>query len=190
MATENIKSDKGHFGIIRNGYLPLESETEIVRLSVGSNIAKVGHIMTYKGEVTAGTHTTHRDVTHAASGNAAGNTAFKFAGVILSPEPIPSETYTIDDVLTDGTFVKILKPTGGKAVLSMFYTDNSDDVLPGQMLSLDTAGKLKKTAFTFTATPTVTELETALSSYTELVGISASAVEDVGGSDIIVDVTY
>jgi len=193
MATESLKATHGYKSVIRNAFLPPEHLTEIVRLSVGANTAKVGHLVSYVGQVTASQPNTHRDVTLATK-NTAGYDALvsnTFAGIILSPCPAPSETWDIDDALVDGTYVKILRPTGGQAKVSIFVTDPSADLLPSQRLSIDTAGRARKTVVTMTVTtPTVTELADALISLWEQVGIVADVAEDVAGTDLVVNIWF
>lgn len=163
---------------------------EEYELNVGGDTAKAGFIVTQVGEVTAATPGTHNHITLASAYNAANNAAFGFTGIILRPKVRP-ENYDLDDTITDGTIVLVLKPTGGKAIVRAYYADNSDDVLPGQKLSLSaTAGKLMKTTFTFTATPTVGELEAALGALSEVVGQAAYVSEDVAGTDMHVHIRY
>lgn len=164
--------------------------TEIVELSAGNDNTVAGMVVTYEGEVTAGTPGTHNHVKPADKHNAENNEAMAIAGIILRPHPLP-ENYDINDTIDDGEKVLILKPTGGKAVVEAIYADASDDVLPGQMLSLSsTAGLLEKTTFTFSATPTVDELEDALGALSEKVGVADAVAEDVAGTDIRVPIRY
>ena len=190
MAIESMEG-KNYRSIIANlNELDFADYIEEVELSVGGDTAQAGMVVTFLGEVTATTPGTHNHVTLATAANAAGNAMFGFAGIILRPKVRP-ENYGLDDTIVDGTIVLIMRPTGGKAILRSLYADNSDDVLPGQGLSLSaSAGLLAKTVFTFTATPLVTELEAALGSLSELVGIAAAVSEDVAGDTMIVHIRY
>lgn len=187
-------ADKGWLSVIRNSFVPEEYDLEIVRLSVGGNTARCGMVVSYIGQVTAATPGTHRDVTTAVAGSAAGNEARTLAGIILYPSPLPLDsdpTWDIDTLLIDGTYVVILKPTGGRAKVTGFVVDQSADMLPGMWLSLSaTAGMLMPTTFTFTGTPTVEELEAALGSFVERVGVVADVEEDIAGEDVLTNIWF
>jgi len=187
-------ADKSWYSIIRNSFVPGEYDTEIVRLSVGGNTARVGMVVTYTAQVTAGTPGTHRDVTTATAYSAANNSLRAFAGIILEPVPIPLDTdpdWNIDTLLVDGTYVLILKPTGGRAKVSVFCADQSADLLPGMVVSLSaTAGMVGLSTFTFATTATAAQLEAALGALAEKVGVVADVEEDIAGEDVIVNIWY
>lgn len=183
--------DSNRLSVILNGDPSDFAEyIEEVELNAGNDNTVAGMIVTYTGEVTAGTPGTHNHVTPATAHNAANNEAFGIAGIVLCPHPLP-ENYDINDTIDDGSKILIMKPTGGKAVVEAIYADGDDDVLPGQMLSLSsTAGLLEKTTFTFSSTPTVQELEAALGALSEKVGIADAVAEDVAGTDLRVPIRY
>lgn len=189
MAIESMEG-KNYRSIIANlNELDFSDYIEEVELNVGGDTAQAGMIVTYVGEVTAATPGTHNHVTLASAYNAVANLAFGFAGIILRPKVRP-ENYGLDDTITDGTIVLILRPTGGKAIVRTIYVDNSDDVLPGNMLSLSgTAGMVMKTNFILT-TPNVAELEAALGALSEKVGVASAVAEDVANDDMIVHMRY
>lgn len=189
MAIESMEG-KGYRSIIANSTeSALADYIEEVELSVGSDTAQAGMVVSYMDEVTAATPGTHNHVDLATTGTPADDEAFSFAGIILRPKVRP-DNYGLDDTIADGTIVKILKPTGGKAIVRGIYADASDNVLPGNILSIATGGKLKKTTWSFSATPTVEELEAALNALMEKVGVADAVAEDVAGDDIIVHMRY
>lgn len=183
--------------IMIKGYKNLPDDAfEIVRLAVGSDTAVAGDFVTYKGKVTAATPGTHRDVTLASAVAFGSQTTADpngWCGQILEPQIIPSESYVNGTTaLIDGTLVRILKRGAGNGVTTRaIYTDASDNVLPGNMLSLSsTGGELRKTVNAFTV-PTVAENANAMLSHMlERIGYADAVAEDVAGSKIIVNVTW
>lgn len=191
MGLESMEG-KGYRSIIANTTeSALEDYIEEVELNVGGNTAYAGMILTYNGEVTAGTPGTHNHVDLATTNEGGIYDPFAFAGILLRPKVRP-ENYGLDDAITDATMVRMLKPTGGKAIIRAYYADNSDNVLPGQPLVLATGGKLKKmiNSYAIYTTPVVAELRNAILQLSELVGVADAVAEDEGGTDIIVHMRY
>ena len=152
-------------------------------LSVGGNTAIAGDWVTRNGEVTAGTPGTHNDYDLAVSTD---NANIVPDGMILRPNPLP-DGWKPDDTLVDGTkFIGIRKGCG--AVVRTKYADNSDNVLPGQLLSISaTAGKLAKVALV-PATTTMTNAE-IIAAFRHLATAClrmTSVAEDVAGTNLIV----
>jgi len=103
MADEAFETGVG-LGVVRGGSEHLrDSDYEIVKLSVGSNTAKVGMAVTSTAE-------TDPAVDIMATGEI-------FRGIIVEPVIRPSDTWSPNDALEDGTYVKILKPTGGRVLI-------------------------------------------------------------------------
>ena len=117
MADQALKSGYGRSIIIIGGAEQLQdSDFEIVQLSVGGNTAKVGDAVTYASE-------TAPAVDLLASGE-------KIAGIIVAPVLRPSDSWDVDDALVDGTWVKILKPTGGRVkILARISGDSGGTAL-------------------------------------------------------------
>ena len=152
-------------------------------LSVGGNTAKATDWVTRYGEVTAGTPGTHKDYDLAVYSDDA---SFSPEGMILRPDPLP-DGWKPDDALTDGTkFIGIRKGCG--AIVKTRYADNSDNVLPNQLLSISTtAGRLAKVdVVPATTTMTNAEIIAAFKHLTSAVLLVTAVAEDVEGTDIIV----
>lgn len=109
MADESFKGTKGWLEIVRGNSELIRDIHKIQRtLAVGGNTAKVGMIMTGVGE-------THPGVDIIADGDES------FLGLLMKPLLRPSDTWDIDDALTDATEVIILKPGSG-ALVGMWIT--------------------------------------------------------------------
>ena len=109
MADETMLATAGYHSIIRGGRPIRDSDLLIRTLSVGANTAKVGMAMTGAGE-------THPAVDIQADGDTS------IVGLLLAPVIRPSDTWTIDDALVDGTEVIILKPCGGQVLVACWLT--------------------------------------------------------------------
>lgn len=152
-------------------------------LSVGGNTAIAGDWVTRVGEVTAGTPGTHYDYDLAVSTDSAD---FMPEGIILRPDPLP-DGWKPDDTITDGlNFIGVRK--GCNAVIRTKYLDNSDNVLPGQVLHISTtAGKLMKdTIIPATTTMTNAEITAAFKALYKAVLLVLAVAEDVAGTNLIV----
>lgn len=149
MAEETMYGTKGLLSIILEGEETLhESDYEIRTLSVGSDTARIGDFVSEAGE-------TSGYVDLAATGDGS------FLGVITDVVYRPSDTFTIDTALADGTKVRILKPTGGRVKIA---TNIAADVagsalVAGQKMALATVGECKQFAYTDAAVATDTLLE-------------------------------
>ena len=111
MADEALYSGKGWLSPIRGGSEHIrDSDYEIVTLSVGSNIAKVGFAVTSTGEV---------DPAVDLMAGAGANDTFR--GIIIEPVirplPVAGVAWNPDVALIDGTEVRILKRTGGRVLM-------------------------------------------------------------------------
>jgi len=108
MADEAFETGVG-LGVVRGGSEQLrDSDFEIVTLSVGSNTAKVGMAVTSTGETDPAV-----DIMGGAE---------IFRGLIIEPVIRPSDSWSPNDALVDGTEVKILKRTGGRALVAYLAT--------------------------------------------------------------------
>lgn len=107
MTDETIKGTKGWLDIYRGGLPIRDIDLEIATLSVGGNTAQVGMGMTGQGE-------TDPAVDIVVDGDES------FRGILYNPVVRPSDTWDIDDALTDGIEVKLLKPSGGQRKVATF----------------------------------------------------------------------
>ncbi len=101
MADETI--NQGQDIIIAGSEHLKDSDFIDLKLSVGSDIAKVGMFVTSTAE-------SENECDILASGEI-------LKGVIVAPIIRPSDSYIPSDALTDGQWVKVLKPTGGRAMI-------------------------------------------------------------------------
>jgi len=199
MADETLWGTHKLWTPILNGLNLTEDDFEEVRLSIGGNTALVGDLVTYIGQVTAATPTTHRDVKLAVAVSSDDQTAADPNGwcgqiiePVIKPDPISGVEWVPSTALIDGTMVRILK-RGARATTAMIYTDASDDVLPGNSLSVSaTGGEIRKSVNAYTdTTPTVNELANALISQgLEHVGYADGVAEDSAGNAILVAVNW
>lgn len=193
----DLYGDLNKFDPILDGSHLKEDDYEIVRLSYGANTALVGDFVMYRSQVTAGTPATHRDVEAAVAQSSddqatANNWCGQIIEPVIKPDPVSGTEWNPDTALTDGILVKILK-RGARARTLCRYTDASDNVLPGDDISISaTEGEVRKTVNTFTdSTPTVNELANAyISGVMEYVGYADSVAEDVAGEDLWIAVNW
>ena len=107
MANETQYATKGYTTIIRWVDESIDLGSYIIQrtLSVGSDVAVAGDVMSADGETIG---LVDRAVT----------TDVGFCGILLGPNR-PGDTYDLDDAITDGTTVDILRPTGGRTIVSV-----------------------------------------------------------------------
>ena len=175
------------------------SDYEEVRLSVGGNTAVVGDFVTYRGEITAATPATHRDVITAVFVDAdtqAANVPQYWCGQIIRPSTLPApvsgEDWNPDTALIDGTMVVILKRGTKNVVTRAILTDVSLDVLTGYLMMIGSvAGEVKIFTNTWTdTTPTAVQNTLAIVEMLYLIGYADSVAEDIATSDIAVDISW
>ena len=100
--------DHGFLSIVRGNAEHIRQSDIIVRtLSIGSDTVKAGHVLSFDG-MTAGL------IGYAVTTNIA------FGGICMGPVS-PADTYDLDDVIADGTLVKVLKPMAGRVKVAVFY---------------------------------------------------------------------
>lgn len=149
MAEETLYGTYGKLSIIFEGAENIsESDYEYRILSVGSDTARIGDIVSENGETSG-----YVDLATTGDGS--------FLGVIAEPKNRPSDSWQPYDVIPDGTKVKILKPTGGRVkIMVNLAADVAGTTLKGgQALVLATVGEAKAYAYTDAAVATDTLLE-------------------------------
>lgn len=110
MADETMYATHGFLSIVREGAEHIkDSDIEIFTLSVGGNTAKAGYFVT-QDDATDQSKIVDLAIT----------TDENFVGQILAPVK-PADAYDLDDVLTDGIEVYVLKPMGGRVKTAAFY---------------------------------------------------------------------
>ena len=107
MANETLYATKGYTEVVRwsDPDIDIDSYTIQRVLSVGGNTAIAGNVVTGAGETQG-----FVDVAVAVDTS--------FLGLILAPTT-PPEDYDLDDVITDGETVNILRPTGGRTICAV-----------------------------------------------------------------------
>jgi len=107
MGDETLYATKGYLSIVRWCDPSINLASYIVQrtLSVGGDTAKAGDVMSSDGE-TIGLV------------DVAGEADVQIAGILMGPNR-PGDNYDLDDVIVDGTTVDILRPTGGRTIVSV-----------------------------------------------------------------------
>jgi hypothetical protein len=107
MGDETLYATKGYQSIIRWCDPTISKEAYIVQrtLSVGGDTAKAGDVMSADGE-TIGLV------------DVAAESDVQIAGILMGPTR-PGDDYDLDDTIADGTTVDILRPTGGRMMVSV-----------------------------------------------------------------------
>lgn len=191
---ETLYGTKGLWNPIIKDKGITDDDYEEVRLSIGGNTAVVGDFVTYKGQVTAATPATHRDVAFAAavsSDDQVANQAVGWAGQIIepviTPDPVAGVAWDPSVALIDGTLVKILKK-GARATTACIAVDTgAHDHLPGELMCIATDGAVKPMINTYTDT-TPTGPQNALhiiQSTIEVVGMMAMVSEDISNESVV-----
>lgn len=172
---------------------------EEVRLSVGGDTAVVGDFVTYRGQITAATPATHKDVALAVYVDAdtqAVNVPQFWCGQIIRPvrlpDPVAGVDWNPDTALTDGQLVIILKKGSTHVITKCIMSDLSLDVLTGYLMCIGaTAGELRILTNGYTnTTPTGPENAVNILELHYLVGMANSVSEDIAGEAIAVDVSW
>jgi hypothetical protein len=114
MADETPYGTYGYTSIIRwiDPTIDIDSYTIQRVLSVGSDTAVAMDVVTAEGE-------TQGLVDLAAEADAIGP-----LGIILGPT-VPPEDYDLDDTIADGETVNILRPTGGRTIVSLLMDSDA-----------------------------------------------------------------
>lgn len=107
MGDETLYATKGYLSIVRWCDPSINLASYIVQrtLDVGGDTAKAGDVMSADGEAVG-------LVDVAAEGDV------QIAGVLMGPT-LPGDNYDLDDVIVDGSTVDILRPTGGRTMISV-----------------------------------------------------------------------
>jgi hypothetical protein len=145
VADETLYATKGYTSVIRWCDPSISIESYIIQrtLSVGGNTAVAGDIMGGEGE-------TQGLIDVAAEGD------LGFIGILLGPVR-PADTYDLDDTITDGVTVNVLRPTGGRTIVSVILdsTASAVDLEEGDWVRIgSTAGHVEKWVYTDTADST------------------------------------
>lgn len=146
MANEVLKADKGYLQVVRwvDPTIQLDAYIEQRTLSVGGNTAIAGDFMSAEGE-TKGLI----DIAVEAD--------LSFAGILLAPTS-PDDDYDLDDTITDGVIVDLLRPTGGRTVVACILDSTSTtsaDIEEFDWIRIgSTAGHVEKWIYTNAADST------------------------------------
>jgi hypothetical protein len=146
MGDETLYATKGYTNVIRwaDPSLNIDAYTIQRTLSVGGNTAVAGDIMSGEGE-------TQGLVDIAAEGD------LGFIGILLGPVN-PADNYDLDDAIDDGTTVNILRPTGGRTIVSVILDSTAtttSDLEEGDWVRIgSTAGHVEKWVYTDAADST------------------------------------
>jgi len=146
MGNETLFATKGYQSVIRWTDPSINIDAYIIQrtLSVGSSTAVAGDIMGGEGE-TQGLV----DISEQAD--------LGFIGILLGPVR-PADGYDLDDVITDGYTVNILRPTGGRTIVSVILdstTTTAHDLEEGDWVRIGTsAGHVMKWVYTNAADST------------------------------------
>jgi len=163
MADETMYGDHGFLSIVRGGSEHIRQSDIIVRtLVAGSDTVKAGMALSGDG---MGANTADHAIT----------TDKAFLGICLGPVS-PADTYDLDDVITDGTLVKILKPCGLRTKVAVFYEAVAGPIalVEGDKIAVGTeAGKVRKFVYA--------DATAATDSFDEFIGTSAEV--DAGSTD-------
>ena len=148
VANETVYTTKGFSSIIRWVDPSINIDAYIIQrtLSVGGNTAVPGNVMGADGE-------TQGYVDVSAEGD------LGFLGVFLN-EKIITDGYDIDEAAVDGITVDILRPTGGRTIVSMILASHASAfaIEEGDYLRVgDTAGQIESFVYADTADSTDTE---------------------------------
>lgn len=191
---ETIYGTKGLWNpIIKNNGLT-DDDFEIVRTSTGSGNIVVGDFVTYKGEITAATPATHRDVTLAAAVAADDQVANQGVGwcgqviePVLTPNPVAGVAWDPSVALLDGTLIRILKKGARATTAAIAIDTGGHDHLIGEWMCTATNGAVKPMINTFTdTTPTTPELAVMMIQLTmECIGRMAEVSEDISQESVV-----
>lgn len=146
MANETLFATKGYQSVIRWTDPSINIDAYIIQrtLSVGGNTAVAGDIMSGEGESQGLV-------------DVAAEADLGFIGILLGPVS-PADGYDLDDVITDGYTVNILRPTGGRTIVSVILDSTattSADLEEGDWVRIgSTAGHVEKWVYTDTADST------------------------------------
>ena len=105
MADETLYATKGYTSIVRWVDPKINLASYIVQRTLNTATAKAGDVMTGDAE-TIGL------VAEAAEADV------QIAGILMGPT-MPADGYDLDDVIATGTTVDILRPTGGRTIVSV-----------------------------------------------------------------------
>ena len=107
MGDETLYATKGYLSIVRWCDPSIKLDAYIIQrtLDVGGDTAVAGDIMSSDGE-TIGLV------------DVCAESDVQIAGILMGPNR-PGDTYDLDDTIVDGTTVDILRPTGGRTMVSV-----------------------------------------------------------------------
>lgn len=168
MASQSLGTDRNFSKVIQGGADDWEHYTEIYQVKDSVTVLP-GHLVSGNGE-------TEGQVDLAASGDGAAS----FIAVVLyqtGVSPIPDIDTGIVGSDTSPTFVKCLRPSGGRFKVAVIRADESNNTELGEPMVLEATGHIKKWAYTDTAEATDTLIE--------FVGRCAEVTVDVADTDLV-----
>jgi hypothetical protein len=174
MANETLFATKGYQSVIRWADPSINIDAYIIQrtLSVGAATAVAGDIMSAEGE-------TQGLVDIAVEADLA------FLGILLGPVR-PADGYDLDDTIADGTTVNILRPTGGRTIVSVIVdstTTAAADFEEGDYARIgNSAGHVEKWLYTDNADST--------DSFSIVVGKAAEVLANHTADDRVIGLWY
>lgn len=170
MATQSLGTDRGFSKVIQGGADDWEHYTEIYEVKNGVTVLP-GHVLSGNGE-TAG----QVDL------GAAGDGAVSFIVVCLHQvgvSPIPDIDTGVVGLTATPTFVKCLRPSGGRFKVAVIRADESNDTELGTPLCLEATGHVQFLATLYTNATYATDM------MVDFVGRAAEVTVDVAGTDLV-----
>ena len=174
MADETLFATKGYQSVIRWVDPSINIDAYIIQrtLSVGGDTAVAGDIMSGEGETQG-----YVDI--------AAESDLGFIGILLGPVA-PGDNYDLDDTIADGTTVNILRPTGGRTIVSVILDSTattSADLEEGDWIRIgSTAGHVEKWVYTDAADSTDT--------FSIVLGKSAEVIAAHTSDDRVIGMWY
>jgi hypothetical protein len=173
MVDESLYATRGYVSVIRwvDPSIDIDSYTIQRVLSVGTDTTIAGDVMATEGESQG-----YVDI--------AAESDLSFLGVCLGPTVIPTD-YDLDDVIADGETVNILRPTGGRTIISVILASHTGafQIEEGDYLRVgDTAGQVESWVYTDNADSTDT--------MQNVIGKSATDITTSATDDQIINVWY
>ncbi len=171
---ESLFATKGYQSVIRWADPSINIDAYIIQrtLDQGAATAVAGDIMGGEGEAQGLIHS-------AAEGD------LGFIGILLGPV-LPADGYDLDDALTDGITVNVLRPTGGRTIVSVILdstTTAAADLEEGDWLRVgSSAGQVEKWLYADTAGTT--------DSFRVVVGKAAEVLANHTTADQVIAMWY
>lgn len=163
MATQYPGTSRSMNKIIQGGAPDSIYYTEERKVKTGVTV--------YPGNLVSGNGETEGEVDLAASGDGAAS----FIEIVL--ERIGVKPQDIDTGITQGQYIKTLRPSGGRFIVAATRADESNDTELGEPMVLEATGHMQKRAYTNSADATDTLIE--------WVGRCAEVTVDVASTDLV-----